>query len=59
MKSQMKAADRSGATVAVIIGSNELDEGTVVLRPLRTGEHQQSSVGRADLIDAVKKALNP
>jgi len=59
MKSQMKAADRSQATVAVIIGSNELDEGTAVLRPLRTGEHQQSSVGRADLLDAIKKALNP
>jgi histidyl-tRNA synthetase len=57
MKSQMKAADRSKAAVAVIIGSTELDEGTAVVRPLRTGEHQQSSVGRADLIDAIKKVL--
>jgi histidyl-tRNA synthetase len=59
MKSQMKAADRSKAAVAVIIGSSELDEGTAVVRPMRTGEHQQSSVGRADLIDAIKKVLTP
>lgn len=57
MKSQMKAADRSNAAVAVIIGSNELADGTAVLRPLRTGEHQQSAVGRADLIDAIKKVI--
>jgi histidyl-tRNA synthetase len=59
MKSQMKAADRSRAAVAVIIGSTELAEGTAVLRPLRTGEHQQTQVGRADLIDAIKKVLTP
>jgi histidyl-tRNA synthetase len=59
MKSQMKAADRSRAAVAVIIGGTELAEGTAVLRPLRTGEHQQTQVGRADLIDAIKKVLNP
>jgi histidyl-tRNA synthetase len=57
MKSQMKAADRSRAAVAVIVGSNELAEGTAVLRPLRTGEHQQTAVGRADLIDAIKKVV--
>jgi histidyl-tRNA synthetase len=59
MKSQVKAADRSRAAVAVIIGSTELAEGTAVLRPLRTGEHQQTQVGRADLIDAIKKVLTP
>jgi histidyl-tRNA synthetase len=57
MKSQMKGADRSGAAVAIIIGSNELDAGTVVVRPLR-GEDAQSSVPRTDLIDSVKKALS-
>ncbi len=35
MKSQMKAADRSGAHVAVIVGSDELAAGTAVVRPLR------------------------
>ena len=64
MKSQMKAADRSGATFAVIVGTNELAEGTVVLRPLRaertasgqTGDGQ-STVARNELIDHLKKAL--
>lgn len=57
MKSQMKAADRSHAAFAAIVGSNELEEGTVVLRPLRSGE-PQSSVARADLIPAIKKVLD-
>jgi histidyl-tRNA synthetase len=60
MKSQMKAADRSGATFAVIVGTNELDEGTVVLRPLRAERTEgtgQQTVARPDLIDHLKKAL--
>jgi histidyl-tRNA synthetase len=40
MKSQMKAADRSGAGHAVIIGSDELDAGQVMVRPLRDGGSQ-------------------
>jgi histidyl-tRNA synthetase len=52
MKAQMKAADRSGATFAVIIGSDELAAGTAVVRPLRAGDGsgEQSTVARADLI---------
>ena len=41
MKSQMKAADRSGAAVAVIIGDDELAAGTAVVRPLR-GDGEQT-----------------
>ena len=48
MKSQMKAADRSGAAVAVIIGDDELAAGAVMVRPLRGGEQQQ--IARADLV---------
>jgi len=48
MKSQMKAADRSGAAVAVIIGEDELAAGAVMVRPLRGGEQQL--VARADLL---------
>ena len=55
MKSQMKAADRSGATLAVIIGSDELANGTVVIRPMSGGE--QFAVQRTDLIDRITKAL--
>lgn len=58
MKSQMKAADRSGAAVAVIIGAQELEAGTVVLRPLRgDGPHDQTIVPRSDLVDELTKAL--
>ncbi|MGH9138596.1 MAG: histidine--tRNA ligase [Acidimicrobiales bacterium] len=53
MKAQMKAAGRSGASVAVIIGEQERTEGTAVVRDLRTSE--QETVGRPDLVEQVKK----
>ena len=42
MKSQIKSADRSGALVALIVGAQEVAEGTVGLRPLRSGEEQRT-----------------
>ncbi len=60
MKSQMKAADRSGAQLALIVGSNELEADTVVIRPLRvpvgTGTGQRE-VARESLISEVTQAL--
>ncbi len=56
MKSQMKGADRSGAPLAIIVGSNELESGQVVIRPLR-GEDAQRSVARDTLISEVIQAL--
>jgi len=53
MKSQMKAADRSGADVAVIIGPDELAAETAVVRPLRIHGHgtpDQAVVPRAKLV---------
>ena len=50
MKSQMKVADRSGARVAVIIGTNELDAGTVVAPPAAR-RRRPATVPRADLLD--------
>ncbi len=55
MKAQMKVADRSGAAVAVIVGSNEVAEGAVTVRPLRTDDGQQT-IARSTLIDYLKKA---
>ncbi|HZI44755.1 MAG TPA: histidine--tRNA ligase [Ilumatobacter sp.] len=49
MKAQMKAADRSGADYAVIVGSDELAAGTAIVRPLR-GDGEQTTVTRADLV---------
>jgi histidyl-tRNA synthetase len=55
MKSQMKAADRSGAALAAIVGSDEVAAGTVTVRPLRGGD--QAVVPRAELIPYVRSAL--
>jgi histidyl-tRNA synthetase len=56
MKSQMKAADRSGARYVVIIGEDELARDGVTLRDLRgqTGQHE---VTRGDLVDHLRKLL--
>ncbi|MFM2076601.1 MAG: histidyl-tRNA synthetase [Actinomycetota bacterium] len=64
MKSQMKAADRSGAAFAVIVGSNELEAGTVVVRPLRAEPagpdtaSGQAVVPRPDLTLHLRKATS-
>jgi histidyl-tRNA synthetase len=49
MKSQMKAADRSGATVAVIVGPDEKAAHTAVVRPLRSDD-EQTTVARVELL---------
>ena len=56
MKAQMKAADRSGADVAVIVGTSEVDAGVVTLRALRD-ERPQDTVARAELVETVRKWL--
>ena len=38
----MKLADRSGARVALIVGPEELADGTVTVRPLRGGGEQRT-----------------
>ena len=57
MKSQMKAADKSGAKIAIIIGSDELAANSFVLRPLR-GDEQQSTLPRNELMTSIMKALS-
>ena len=56
MKSQMKAADRSGAAIAVLVGSDELAAGTVTVRPLR-GDGEQRAVPRNELTSHLRKLL--
>ena len=48
MKAQMKSADRSGARIALIIGSEEVENATIMLRPMGSGE--QYSISRKDLL---------
>ena len=42
LKSQLKKADKSHATYCLIIGSNEIHDNTIVLKPLRTDQAQQT-----------------
>lgn len=50
MKKQMKKADKSDAQVALIIGTNEIAQQQVTVKPLRTAEEQQT-LGWQALID--------
>jgi histidyl-tRNA synthetase len=56
MKSQLKGADRSGARLALIVGDDERQAGTVTVRDLREAG-PQASVARGDVIDEVRKRL--
>jgi histidyl-tRNA synthetase len=55
MKAQMKAAGRSGARVAVIMGEQEVTDGTATVRDLGRGE--QEVVPRDQVVDRVGKIL--
>jgi histidyl-tRNA synthetase len=47
MKAQMKAADKSGATYAVIIGTDELSQGVATVKSMVDGQQEEI------LLDAV------
>jgi histidyl-tRNA synthetase len=59
MKAQMKAADRSGARVALLVGPQEVGDGQVTLRDLRTTavDTAQISVPRQELIPTLHTFL--
>ncbi len=57
MRAQMKAAGRSGAPLAVIVGEQEQADGTVTLRDLAGEDRAQRTVTRSEAVDAVKKEL--
>jgi histidyl-tRNA synthetase len=56
-KSQMKKADRSGASVAVIMGDREVADGTVGLKAMRHGDEagSQQSLPQAELVTQLCK----
>jgi histidyl-tRNA synthetase len=47
MKSQMRSADKSGARHVLILGGDELAQGTVTVKNLATGEQETISMDRA------------
>ena len=55
MKSQMKAADRSGARLALIVGQDEVAARTVMFRTMESGSQQ--SVPRDEVVARVRAAL--
>ena len=55
MKAQMKAADRSGASIALIIGTDEVAAGHIILRPMNSGE--QYAVARDQIVGAVQNEI--
>lgn len=60
MKAQMKAADRSGAAIGLIVGSDELAAGTVSVRRLRNRDQSgadQLVVPRPTVLDTVRSLL--
>ncbi|HEX3779301.1 MAG TPA: histidine--tRNA ligase [Pseudonocardiaceae bacterium] len=56
LKGAMKAADRSGARLAIVLGDRDLAEGNAALKDLRSGEQQ--AVALTDLVDRISGALH-
>jgi histidyl-tRNA synthetase len=56
MKSQMKSADRSGASLVLIVGPDEAAAGTVTIRAMR-GERDQQQVPRRAVVATVAELL--
>ena len=51
----MKAADRSGAALALVLGDRDIADGTVGIKNLATGD--QESVSSADVVARVGAIL--
>lgn len=58
-KAQFKAADRSGAKVALVVGSDEADRGVVAIKALRSDDRDrsQTEVARPAVIQHVRNLL--
>ena len=56
LKGAMKAADRSGARFAVIVGDRDLESGEAQIKDLTSGE--QVAVALDDVVDTMRKNLS-
>jgi histidyl-tRNA synthetase len=56
-KAQMKRADKSGAEYALILGEQELEEGRIGVKPLRSNE-EQASIALDDLATVLQDKLS-
>jgi histidyl-tRNA synthetase len=57
LKGAMKAADRSGASHAVVIGERDLADGVGQLKDLRSGEQHPVEIG--ELFETVRDTVGP
>ena len=55
LKGAMRAADRSGARIALIAGERDVDSGTVGVKDLSTGDQVDVAIG--SVVDAVRERL--
>jgi histidyl-tRNA synthetase len=55
MKAQMKLANRSGATHALIVGDDELAAGTVIVKPMARDAGEQQTIPRSDVVAYLKQ----
>ena len=55
LKGAMKAADRSGARFALVLGERDLEAGTAQLKELASGE--QRAIGLDAITEEVRQAL--
>jgi len=53
LRAQLRQADKSGARLALIVGREELDSGSVRLKDLR-GEQAEEQVSRAEVVGIVQ-----
>ena len=63
MRAQMRAADRSGAEIALIVGPDEAEAGTVTVRSLRRpdggrADIAQQTVARSDLLGTLRRIFD-
>lgn len=56
MKSAMRAADRIGAKLAVIVGDDELSRGEVQIKDLQVGE--QRTFARDEVVESIQELLS-
>jgi len=57
-KAQLKRADKSGAAFALVLGDEEIEAGTVGLKPLRSND-DQISVAIDNVADELQKFIGP
>ncbi len=56
-KSQLKRADNSGASYALILGDNEVAEETITIKPLRNKQLQQQTIPLSNLDELIISEL--